>query len=254
MRWIDRKSAVKAVALAAGLFGFAGTALAEPIVVRYEGSNAQTYKAGKTLAANARLTLKAGEILTILDDRGTRTLRGPGTFNASSNAAAPKPSQASLASLIATTGARRARTGAVRGTQTAKPAIARSPNLWFVDVSKPGTVCVADFSTLQFWRGDTKAAQTLRIADAKSGAASSIAFDAGRTTARWPAQMAAAAGAKYTVAFQGAGAPVEITFAKVAITGNESLEALASMLSAQGCQAQFNLLADTFAQTATAAT
>ena len=60
----DRKQAVRALlagAVAAG-FGFpAGAAQAQSVVVRSTGPSVATYPQGKKLAANSRVTLKAGE-------------------------------------------------------------------------------------------------------------------------------------------------------------------------------------------------
>ena len=66
----------------------AGTAVAAPLVVRSTGPSAKTYPVGKPIAENAKIVLKAGDTLMLLDGSSTRTISGPGTFSASAAAAA----------------------------------------------------------------------------------------------------------------------------------------------------------------------
>ena len=98
--------------------------------------------------------LRAGDTLVILDPRGTRTFRGPGTFSAS--AAAPAGPQT-----VQTNNGRRARIGAVRNAgivPTASPT-----SIWDVDASQSGTTCLAASSGVRLWRADASQAATLNI-------------------------------------------------------------------------------------------
>jgi hypothetical protein len=233
MRWIKdiRLSALAALGLLA--VAPVDEANAEPIIIKYEGPASQTYKPGKRLASTSRISLKSGEILTVLDERGTRILRGPGTFSASSSANAASVSNTSLATLVRTSTVRRARTGAVRG--DAKPAqVALSPNLWYVDYGKGGKYCVADFQNLRLWRPDASEAKMLIATDRATGKTASVKLGKGSTTARWP---------------PGKVDNMALDLVKIDVTGEERIDVMAAKLIERGCMAQSELLAATFAQT-----
>jgi hypothetical protein len=243
MRWIEKYACAAAFTYLA--FACAPAAMAEPMVIKYQGPSAQNYKPGKKLPANQSVTLKAGETLTVLDERGTRTLRGPGTFSTSSAANAKSVGPTNLASLIKTSSVRRARTGAVRGNSTVKTA-ARSPNLWFVDIAKGGTICVADFSGLQLWRADTT--QPLKVTATAAGASGTANFLKGQPTANWPSQTPPVEGGRYMIAGSDGRAPITVNLVKMVVQGDEALDVMASNLLSRGCQTQGELLAETFAQ------
>jgi hypothetical protein len=236
--------------LAKFTFGFAlpaiamATALqADPVVIKYEGPASSIYMPGKKLSANSSVELKSGEKLTLLDERGTRILTGPGKFSASSAASAGKVSNKSLMSIVKTANVRRARTGAVRGTPAPTSAVRLSPNLWFVDISKNGTMCVTDFSKMQFWRSDVSEALVLDVKDNKSSASGKITFPKGLSTAAWPSGISPVDGGSYRIGKSA------ITLTQMPVQADEKIENLASGLLAKGCQAQGELLAATFAQT-----
>jgi hypothetical protein len=243
MRWTEKFMCTAAITGLA--FALAPAAVAEPMVIKYQGPAAQNYKPGKKLPANQPVTLKVGETLTVLDERGTRTLRGPGTFSTSSAPNAKSVGPTSLASLVKTSSVRRARTGAVRGTNTAK-APARSPNLWFVDIAKGGTICVADFNRLQLWRADTT--QPLKVTASSTGASGTTSFLKGQSTANWPGQAVPVEGGRYTIAGTDGRAAVTVVLVKMTVKGDEALDVMASNLLSRGCQTQGELLAETFAQ------
>jgi hypothetical protein len=247
MRWI--KTSGFGAMLGFGILSIVplGAAHAEPIVIKYEGPASQLYKPGKKLQSSAKISLKAGEVLTVLDERGTRTLRGPGTFSASSATSASSVSNTSLARLVKTGSVRRARTGAVRGDAQpqAKPL---SPNLWFVDIGKSARFCVADFENLQLWRANGAESQQVTATDGASGQSASVRFGKGATTMRWPSAITPRDGGTYTLAIPGRTDKVSLEFVKVNLTGGERIDLMASKLIEKGCQAQSELLAATFAQ------
>ena len=88
---------MKVTYLAAALIAAAGSsaALADVLVVRASGPSAKAYPAGKTIADNARIALQAGDSLVLLDSRGTRVLRGPGSFTPNGPAQASRPAYSS---------------------------------------------------------------------------------------------------------------------------------------------------------------
>jgi hypothetical protein len=95
--------------LAAGLprvilFGGDPTTASDgPLVVRASGPSASQFPAGRRLNSATKLTLRAGDRVVLLDNRGTRTLTGPGVFAVSGP---PAPAMAQTATPR--------RTGAVR--------------------------------------------------------------------------------------------------------------------------------------------
>lgn len=241
MSWVRISGRVAAAAFA-GL-ALAGTALAGPIVVKAQGPSAKLYPPGKQLADNARLTLKAGDQLVILDGRGTRTVNGPGTFSASSASAQAGVSTTAMRILSTQTSQER-RGGAVRGPGIAAAKATRSPNLWFVDVTKPGTVCVADPAAVKLWRGDAEAAAELQISG--SGGNGAVAMARGATTAAWPAALPVADGAEYSLAAAPGATPTVIKFALLG-PNPQGLEETAAKLIERGCTAQLDMLVETVA-------
>lgn len=221
----------------------AAPAMAETLVVRASGPSAGSFSPGKKLTDGAAVTLKAGDVLTLLDGRGTRTLRGPGVFGASGSASS---GGASVASFLGTRTTSRARTGAVRGPgMVANP---RSPNLWYVDVRNAATTCIADPANVKLWRPASTLAGTLAIIGMGAGTSgkSSVVFDAGQSVATWPADLPMTEGVTYQ--FSGAGLPKPVSIRFTLLPQNaDGLEGTASTLIARKCDAQLDLLIETVA-------
>lgn len=220
-------------------------AMAETIVVKAAGPSAGSYPPGRKIADNSVIALKAGDMLTVLDGRGTRTLKGPGSFNASAPSAAAGDTRNSLAGLLGTQRVRRARTGAVRG-GAEEGKMPRSPNLWYVDISQSSNVCVPDPANVQLWRPDLTQALDVTARDEKSGRSAVITFEKGQFRNAWPATLPVTEGGSYRLSWAGLDKPVKISFA---IMGpqSEGLENMASALISRGCEAQLNLLVETVA-------
>lgn len=230
--------------IALALFaGFAGTAIAGSIVVRSSGPSAKIYPPGKALADNARVTLRAGDQIVILDGRGTRTVKGPGTFNTSATSVA-SGATATARRILSTQSTAERRGGAVRGTAPATVAT-RSPNLWFVDTGKSATVCVADPAGVRLWRADASTDATATLTDGK-GHSATVQLDRNINVAAWPvASLPVADGAEYSITGL-TPAPVKI---KVALLGPDpqGIEDTATALIQRGCNAQLDLLIETVA-------
>jgi hypothetical protein len=247
MHWI-RKSKAAALVSFCLIAAIPVTGLqAEPIIIKYEGPNSQNYKPGRKLLPAAKISLKTGEVLTVLDERGTRTLRGPGTFNASSAASAGNVSNTNLATLIKTSSVRRARTGAVRG-ESPPQQTKLSPNLWYIDIKKSAKFCVADFQSLQLWGSDAAETQPAITIAGASGGNAIVKFGKGRSTVRWPSAVAPVDGGQYTISAAGKADKISIAMVKIDVTGEERLDTMALKLLDRGCQAQSELLAATFVQ------
>jgi len=239
------KAAMMAIAPIAIVIVAPQAAQAESIVVRASGPSAGDYKPGKKLADNISITLKAGDIVTLLDGRGTRTLRGPGTFGSTASAAGTD-TRTSLSSLLQTKRVRRARTGAVRGAIVEPTTAPRSPNLWYVDISQSSTACVPDPANVKLWRPSMTEDADVVITPAAGGEASTVHFNAGQSVAWWPEGLSVTEGAQYALSWPGLTQPVKIGFS-IMSPGSEGLENMASVLISRKCSAQLDLLVETVA-------
>ncbi|MBB4641829.1 hypothetical protein [Rhizorhapis suberifaciens] len=241
-----RINSLKPFVFGVALLAFpSGAVLAETIVVKAAGPSAGSYPPGRKIADNSMIALKAGDVLTVLDGRGTRTLKGPGNFNTSAASSTAGDTRNSLAGLLGTQRIRRARTGAVRGGADAGK-MPRSPNLWYVDISQSSKVCVPDPANVQLWRPDLTQALLVTARDDKNGLSATIAFEKGQFRAAWPAALPVTDGGSYHLSWGGPDKPVKISFAVLG-PQSEGLESMASMLISRGCEAQLNLLVDTVA-------
>ncbi len=211
--------------------------LAAPMVVRVVGPSAAQYKPGQKLADNAALMLKAGDQVTILDARGTRSFSGPGSFSlaAASTAVTGTP----FSDLLTQKAERRARIGAVRGPGTAYVGKPVPPGVWAVDAGSSGTVCALDPTKVSLWRADPLAAGTVTVARAAGGAGVPLAYAAGQAVAAWPAALPIADGDSFKMS--GSGSPATIRFRKLA-AAPAAVDALGAAFIDNGCTGQFERL------------
>jgi hypothetical protein len=204
--------------------------MADILVVRSSGPSAKGYPPGRRLPESARLVLKAGDQLIVLDGRGTRIIRGPGSFTAGAPAAGRVASAAPTVD-------RRARIGAVRGLDTGE---LRPPSIWHVDVSRSSNVCVADPARVTLWRADPATPATLTIAG--QGGTRQLGWQPGSTTLAWPSDLPVAEGAQYRLS--AAGEPATIRFRTIPAR-SAGLEDMARTLIRYQCDAQLDLFIDT---------
>jgi hypothetical protein len=204
------------------------SATAAVLVVRSSGPSAAAYPPGKALPDTHKLNLKASDTVVLLDSRGTRTLRGPGSFSVSASAAP------TVASNTAGTSARRVRLGAVRG--------AGSRSVWQAELDRSGNVCVANPSELTLYRGDASKPADVTLTDA-SGKKANVHFEANQWDAAWPSALPVASGSKITVS--GLSAPATLTL-RVLSPVPSGLEGMAQSLIRADCQAQLDVLINTF--------
>ncbi len=240
MSWTSKICAGSALAIA---LLATQSAIAETIVVRSNGPSAKSYPPGKSLPDNIMVALKQGDSVTILDGRGTRVLKGPGKFSTSASSGATAGS--AIGQLLRNPGTRQARTGAVRG--IGQPRAARSPNLWYVDVSKTGTMCLADAAAVSVWRPGIEQAATLTLTRISDGKSAPLAFRQGQAVSAWPlAELPANSGAKFRVSGGGMVTPTIVTFAALG-PNPQGLEGTAAALIRNGCESQLDLLVETVA-------
>lgn len=214
-------------ACAASILSSAGAAAV--LVVRSSGPSASTYPPGKALPDTHVLKLKASDTVILLDSRGTRTLQGPGDFSVSASGAPAATSR------TAGTSARRVRLGAVRG--------AGSRSVWQADLGRSGNVCIANPADLGLWRADSSGEANVTLTDAASGKAADVKFAAGQSIAPWPQDLPATSGTKINVA--GLASPTTLTLRVLSPVPN-GLEGMAQSLIRADCEAQLDVLIDTF--------
>ena len=206
------------------------------VVVAVSGPSAKTYPVGRKIGANDRIVLQTGDTLTVLDEKGTRVLRGAGSYTLSAQAGEDR--SGTFALLTRQRSAQRVRTGAVRDT-TAGP-ITR-PNLWYVDVRQAGPMCIADASEVRLWRPATAGEQLYAIGVGGAKVTSKANFGDGDMITVWDLSQAPISdGATYVIA-GGDGTPNEITF-RVLDAVPENAEELAAKLIEKGCTAQLDVL------------
>ncbi|HEX8443004.1 MAG TPA: hypothetical protein VF631_05085 [Allosphingosinicella sp.] len=223
---------------AAVALGLATASSAAVLVVRSSGPSARSFPPGKSLDDNGKIALKANDTLVVLDARGTRTLKGPGTFTPGG----PAKAAGAMSSLGAVTGANRgrARVGAVRsvGLGSARPSI------WHIDVSKTSNMCVASPAGLSMWRPDASKAAVMTLSGEQPGTSRQLKWAAGQRTQSWPTDLPISNGAGYRLSWEGSAVPTRIQFRTLA-TRPSALEDTASKLIQNGCTAQLDLLIET---------
>ena len=211
--------------LGLGLLATAGAASAAGVVVvRSAGPSAKSYPPGKALPESASVALQPGDMVTLLGANSARTLRGPGTF----------PVGASRNSLAMAAG-RRSRFGAMRTDE-----VAQNPNLWDIDVTQSGKMCVAEPAKLKLWRPNPDSAVTLTIRST-GGAAHELNWPAGSATAPWPTALPVTNGTQYRIEWPNSVDRSDLSFVTVNAAPTDLVGA-ASLLIAKGCQNQLDLL------------
>ncbi len=235
-----------------GALALAGAALALPaaamagVVVKSTGPSATKYPVGTKLDDNTTIALKPGDVVTVLTAEGTRVIKGAGTFRVGDR---PQVAADRFATLTRKRAATRVRTGAVRG-ETGEPVT--NPSLWYVDVTRPGTICLYDLATVRLWRPASKGTLTYRINALGSKTNAEVTFDDAVTVAALdPARLPVTEKGRYSIFAADGSSSVKINFVLI---GNDitAPDALAEALIAKGCTVQLETLASTLEASAEA--
>jgi hypothetical protein len=213
---------------AAAVALLASGASAAVLVVRSSGPSAGAYPPGKALPDNHMLKLKPTDTIVLLDARGTRTLSGPGNFSVSANAAPVATTRTAGAS------SRRVRLGAVRGPG--------SRSVWQADLGRSGNVCVANPGELTLYRPDAAQPAEVTLTDS-DGKTAKVHFDANQWEASWPSELEVKTGKRVNVG--GLAEPATLTLRQLTPVPT-GLEGMAQSLIRADCQAQLDVLIDTF--------
>jgi hypothetical protein len=215
------------------------------VVVKSSGPSADQYPVGTKLDDDATITLRDGDTVTVLTSRGTRVLKDAGRYRVGDRAT---ETRARFSALTRRRAASRVRTGAVRPVETGGLIV--SPNLWYVDVTRSGTMCLYDLAEVRLWRPSTVGASIYLVADAASPAHVHVTFEDGEmVSALDPTRMPVSEGGSYTFTGPQGSASTSVRF--VSLNGDfERADQLAEELIEKGCTMQLELLANSLAESA----
>ncbi|MEO0057429.1 MAG: hypothetical protein RIT17_879 [Pseudomonadota bacterium] len=241
------KRAFAALALGSATLALPVAALAG-VVVKSTGPSATKYPVGSKLDDNASISLKAGDVVTVLTADGTRVIKGAGTFRVGDR---PQVASDRFASLTRKRAATRVRTGAVRGDSDTT---ATNPSLWYVDITRSGTICLYDLATVRLWRPGTEGTATYRItAHGAANTTAEVTFDDTVTVAALdPARLPIAEGGHYMITAPDGTTSTSFNFVLLS-EDYPAPDALAEALIAKGCTVQLEALASTLEASAEAA-
>lgn len=205
--------------------------LSAGVVVNSTGPSAEKFPVGKKLPATERVTLRQGDVITVLDATGTRVLRGAGTYRVGGQG---EEKRSTFAVLTRHRAAQRVRTGAVRsGPENNQP-----PNLWYVNVRTGGDVCVLS-DQVMFWRADASVTEEYSVTNSVAGVEAPLVFEEGATTVSAP--IAITPERSYTVTSPDGKEITELYLTPVP-NNDYSVEDLAEVLILNNCLNQLDLL------------
>lgn len=246
MFWNRMTSRWAVSALAAGAALAMAAAAQAGVVVKSTGPSSSRYPVGTKLDDNAAITLKAGDVVTVLTADGTRVVKGAGTFRVGDR---PRVAAERFSSLTRKRAATRVRTGAVRGESDDT---VTNPSLWYVDVTRSGTICLYDLATVRLWRPGTQGVGTYRMFNRDNGAAVDVSFDdTVMIAALDPARLPIVEGAPYIVTGPDNATSAQINFVLLS-EDYTAPDALAEALIAKGCTVQLEALASSLEASANA--
>jgi hypothetical protein len=214
---------IGALAIALGL---SSTSLATTLVVRSSGASAKLFPPGKALPDSAKIQLQPGDSVMLLNAKGARTLRGPGTFAVASAGGGS----------LATAAARRERTASMRSA-----AVPLNPSPWNLDITQSGKLCVADSSKLTLWRPQKE--DSIKLTIRGGGGEQTLDWAAGTDTIAWPASLPVTSGAEYQLSQPGSGDSARVTFVTLSNPPGDAVGTAQSLI-ANGCNNQLDVLVE----------
>ncbi|CAN5161851.1 hypothetical protein BH24PSE1_BH24PSE1_12510 [soil metagenome] len=197
--------------------------VATVLVVRAAGPSAKVYPPGKALPDDAKIQLRPGDSVMLLNTNGARTLRGPGTFTVADSGGAANTN-------------RRARFSAMRSGD-----VPLNPDPWNVDITQSGKLCVARPSQLTLWRPQKTDAIKLTIKG--GGSEQTLDWAAGQDTIAWPASLPVTSGAEYQISQPNSGDTARVTFVTLAGAPSDAVGTAQSLI-ANGCDNQLDVLVE----------
>jgi hypothetical protein len=236
------KSVLATAVFSLAAFGFLGSAPASAgVVVKSSGPSAVSYPVGKKLDDAASITLKTGDSITVLTDSGTRVITGPGTHRVGARGASKRTT---FAMLTRQRSGARVRTGAVRG---GPAGAASNPNLWNVDTSQAGKICLPGSDAITFWRPSVEGEETWVLGSAVSDFHVHVTFDDGDALASLSAEeLPLERNRIYDFSGPTGGPRKRLEFVMLG-SAPDNPEDLAVALAENGCSGQLDLLSEKLA-------
>lgn len=209
------------------------TAALAGTVVASSGPSASSYPVGSQVSDTQRITLVAGDSVTILDEGRTRVFRTPGTHMLAQRGASTG-GNSNLANL--TGRSRQARIVSSRGEGGGDSVT--NPNIWYVDVAASGTVCLASTEGVFLWRSTREGPAEYTVAPAGAPTDGvTVTFPGTEGLGRWDSALQLQDGHAYTISGGGNAEPTRITFSLLDATPANP-EEMAQAFIARGCTIQ----------------
>lgn len=247
---MPRKSLVAAGFAAVSLFAL--PAMAGPLVIRATGPSAALFKPGQRLG-DTPMMLRKGDLVVILDRKGTRLFSGPGLLDPQM-ASKPAEDRIDLSAPLLPDGTRPV-IAATRQMLLAQPNAAEQglrafnpvpdDRLWQVSLAATEPQCLLPGKPVTVVRSAVKTPATLMLTTAGRSPIK-LAFAAAEARKTLPAGTIVASG-RYRVS--GNGKPLDLRLLPQIASSDRlaALEQIVQGLAAAGCQRQFVQLADQIA-------
>jgi hypothetical protein len=235
-RWIG-------VLLALGLVFGAGAAAANQFVV--VASTEAAWKPGQIVPAGTTFDLPAGAKVTLVGADGSRVnIRGPyrGAPAMITGAAGSGQMLQQLAQLVSRDRTETSALGATRAGADLIQVPGRDP--LSIDVTRPGTQCIASGKRPVLWRAASSRPATGTVVRAGTDQQGQIQWATGNHSTDWPQAVAAIGGARYVIRLRDRPQPTEIEL-KLVPTNLPSVGHQALWMNDQGCAEQARLLLQT---------
>lgn len=175
------------IVFALGL-GASVSALAQAVVVSSTGPSRASYPSGKRLAVGTKVTLEAGDRITIIDKAGSRILTGGQTYTI--DGAVNRDSTVAMQlgrSLSKPQPVRRA--GAIRAPGEQSTEEPMPPSVWLADAGMGGRVCVLQGSDLYLWRDNSDKRRFSWLGETDGGGMVRLQFPEKVAGVAWPTGM-----------------------------------------------------------------
>ena len=214
---------------------------AKTLVIHSTGPSAKAYPAGRVLDERKAIVLESGDRLTLLDEKGTRVLKGPSSVMPDGKG---KPVGITWENLVGSTRLRTA--GGVRSLKPQAGSIQPIPRpktdqdqLWDVDPTVAGDWCVADPKAVRLWRRDISSEWKITLEGENRLVA--IIWPRGQHRVAWPKNLLVKSNSRVT-AYMPNQPKRELVLHTIAL-GQNALD-LGRTLADSGCLQQISVLID----------
>ncbi len=216
-----------------------GNALADHIVLHSESTN---FTAGQILHDPLTISLKSGERIVLLSDRGdVMDIVGPFDGSPAVQGADDFDVKDALSRLIDNPNNLHASLGGTRSGATL-PSTSVAGLVWSLDPYSSGVQCAIEGQELAFGRSDTESALVLHVERPGRDGTGVVNFGSNSTRAVWPGNIPVTDGELYVVRREGYldSAMFRLALLPAIVAGN--IEASIAWLATYGCARQATLL------------